>query len=76
MKTYVRYQDDGPRGFCGQICGITNPWDHLHIFKDEDSAREFMRKVEVEADQNRENSRVTAMWIDDQDQMYPAIQRH
>ncbi|MEA3421776.1 MAG: hypothetical protein U9Q97_08910 [Acidobacteriota bacterium] len=74
MKTYVRYQDDGPRGFCGQICATTNPWDHLHIFTDEDLAREFMRKVEVI--QSRQNPRITMVWIDDEREMYPEVQRH
>ena len=71
MKTYVRYQDDGPIGICGQICAVTNPWDQLHIFTNEDEANEFMKKVESAT--GRKNSRVTAMWVDDPDQMYPSV---
>ena len=74
MKVYVRYQDDGPLGICGQMCSITNPWDQLHIFSNESKARKFMRKVETI--KIRKNSRVTGMWEDDQDQMYPSVIRY
>ena len=74
MEVYVRYQDDGPLGICGQMCAITNPWDQLHIFPNESEARKFMRKVE--SIRFRKNSRVTGMWVDDQDQMYPSVIRY
>jgi hypothetical protein len=74
MQVYVRYQDDGPVGICGQACSITNPWDQLHIFGDEKKAHEFARKIEKYA--GRKNARITASWVDNQETMYPSVQRH
>lgn len=61
MKVYLRYQDDGPSGFCGQTTSVTSPWDQLHIFPDYDSAREYMRQLE-QWPPGRKNPRVTAIW--------------
>jgi len=78
MKTYVRYQDDGPLGACGQICEITNPWDRLHIFKTEKAANEFLRMFKKNPSVcGRRNARITGIWHDDQEiAMYSSVQRH
>ena len=60
QQVYLRYQDDGPLGACGQIISVTNPWDRLYIFKDHEAAYEFMR--EVESCRGRKNPRVTKIW--------------
>ena len=60
QQVYIRYQDDGPLGVCGQTTDITSPWDRLYIFKDHEAAYEFMRKVENS--RGRKNPRVTNIW--------------
>lgn len=60
MKIYVRYQDDGPAGICGQEARTTSDWDQLHIFNSYKKAHEFIR--EVERSTGRRNPRATAMW--------------
>jgi len=60
MKIYIRYQDDGPSGPCGQATSTTSPWDILHIFKDQKSYRKFTKLVESMT--WRKNSRITAIW--------------
>ena len=60
QQVYVRYQDDGPLGACGQTANITSPWDRLYIFQDYLDARKFMRKVEKS--RGRKNPRVTKIW--------------
>ena len=63
VKIFMRYQDDGPSGPCGQACSTTNNWDILYIFENNDSARKFTR--EVEEMKSRENARVSMSWTDD-----------
>lgn len=75
MKTYLRYQDEGPSGICGQSCSITCPWDQLHIFLTEKKAEEFQQKVKDY--KGRKNARITGVWYDDEEiSMYPSVQRH
>ena len=70
MKVAIRYQDDGPGAFAGQVVGITSPLDHLHVFPDEGKAREYMRKIEDIQNQSggkgRKNPRITAIWYCDE----------
>ena len=63
MKIYLRYQDDGVEGLCGQACSITNSWDVLHVFNSEDSAYLFTRNIEFI--ESRKNPRITMRWSED-----------
>ena len=66
MKTYIRYQDDGPSGVCTNACSETNPWDELHIFESYDDARIFMKDVEQgKYKKGRLNSKITCIWQDE-----------
>ena len=71
---YVRYEDDGPSGICGQACSITNPWDILHIFDDESGFRDFMKSTENIT--NRLNPRVTTLWFSGDNSLVPQVQDH
>ena len=74
MKTYVRYQDDGPNGPCGQSCSTTNPFDQLHIFECMNDANKWMRSVELL--KTRKNPRVTMVWYDDNELFCPLVVKH
>ncbi len=74
MKIYLRYQDDGPNGICGQACSITNPWDVLHVFDDEDSAYWFKRNLEK--NKSRENARITMQWDSENNSLVPEVVVH
>ncbi len=77
MMIYVRYQDDGPIGMTGQLCSTTNGNDVLHIFNNENSAREFQRKVEASLlSGSRRNPRVSGYWDDKKDKMFPSVHYH
>jgi hypothetical protein len=64
MKVYIRYQDDGPSGPCGQLTS-TNPWDQLHVFPDYEQARMFMHQVENHT-VGRKNPRITGVWQEEE----------
>ena len=61
-KYYVRYQDDGPMGLCGQAMSITMPWDRLYVFDCAEDADRFC--AGVRESNGRKNARVTARWDD------------
>ena len=61
-KSYVRYQDDGPSGACGQSVSNTMPWDILYVFNSPDDADQFCKNVSK--GRGRKNVRVTARWDD------------
>ena len=60
---YAIYEDDGPRGFCGQSMSITCKWRKLYRLKDYDTFRVFRDFVDgVTA---RTNPRITAIFDTD-----------
>ena len=59
---YAIYQDDGPRGFCGQSTSTTCKWRRLYRLKDYDTFRWF--RDFVEATTSRTNPRITAIFDD------------
>lgn len=60
---YARYQDDGPRGPCGQSMNITSNWDILYRCVDR-NAFDRLRE-QVECCKGRRRPRITAAWSDD-----------
>ena len=74
MRIYLRYQDDGAQGLCGQAYSITESWDILHIFEDEDDAHLFKRAVEMV--KSRKNPRITNRWDDRTYGMVPEVKSH
>ena len=59
---YVIYQDDGPKGFCGQSMSITCPWHKLYRLKDYDAFRVFRDHIESIA--SRANPRIVGAFDD------------
>lgn len=61
LGVYVRYQDDGPTGICGQTTDITSPWDKLFIVDDYDQLKDLEALIKL---QHRLNGRITTIWED------------
>lgn len=62
-RVYVRYQDDGPSGPCGQTMNVTSPWDRLYVYENEEDARAFVRFVkDKRVGWGRRNPRISGYW--------------
>lgn len=65
MKYFVRYQDDGAMGGCGQSCSISDPLNQMHVFENEDDAKAFIKRVR-EDKPTRKNQRITGIWTENE----------
>jgi len=69
-RYFVAYQDDGPKGPCGQSYATTKPWNRLYVFDHPKAMLDFIHDVGVET--HRLCPRVTGFWAEG-DEDYPSV---
>ena len=65
---YYAYEDDGPKGICGQAMSITLPWRNLWITPELIPNSEMNDRLDV-IKKGRDNPRIVGIWSDNADEI-------